>query len=197
MSGLEKIVGQILDDAGKEAEEILKKAKAEAEAIVAGAKEDAEKMEAEAKAAAEKRKKDQMDRVKSSAELKKRQAVLQAKQQLISEMLEKAYEDVISRADDEYFGILAKMLDRFVLAKKGEIYFSQKDLERMPGGFEAVIQKAAKAKGGSLTLMEEPKKIDGGFVLVYGGVEENCTFRALFAEKKDELSDKVHAMLFS
>lgn len=67
----------------------------------------------------------------------------------------------------------------------------------MLGGFEAVIQKAAEAKGGSLTLMEEPKKIDGGFVLVYGGVEENCTFHALFAEKKDELSDKVHAMLFS
>ena len=67
-----------------------------------------------------------------------------------------------------------------------------------PNG-ESVQQKlneAAKKKGGSLKRMDEPKKIDGGFVLVYGGVEENCTFRAMFAGKKDELADQVHTMLF-
>ena len=35
-----------------------------------------------------------------------------------------------------------------------------------------------------------------GFVLVYGGVEENCSAGALFASQRDELADKVHAMLF-
>ncbi len=85
------------------------------------------------------------------------------------------------------------MLDKYVLAKTGEIYFSEKDLDRMPQGFEAVIEKAAVSKGGSLTLVKEPKNIDGGFILVYGGIEENCSFRALLAARRDELSDKVHA----
>ena len=32
--------------------------------------------------------------------------------------------------------------------------------------------------------------------LLGGGVEENCSAGALFASQRDELADKVHAMLF-
>lgn len=81
--------------------------------------------------------------------------------------------------------------------RRARFIFQKNDLDRMPQGFEAVIEKAAVSKGGSLTLVKEPKNIDGGFILVYGGIEENCSFRALLAARRDELSDKVHAMLFS
>lgn len=74
--------------------------------------------------------------------------------------------------------------------------FQNDDLERMPDDFPAKIEKAAQEKGGSLVLKKEPREIDGGFVLVYGGVEENCSAGALFASQRDELADKVHAMLF-
>ena len=66
----------------------------------------------------------------------------------------------------------------------------------MPAGFEEEIQKAAAAKGGALSLAKEAKEMDGGFILVYGGIEENCTIKALFDAKRDELSDKVHGLLF-
>ena len=53
-------------------------------------------------------------------------------------------------------------------------------------------------KGGKLTLLKEGNDtIRGGFVLLYGGIEENCTFKAMFDSKKGELSDKVHVLLFS
>lgn len=38
--------------------------------------------------------------------------------------------------------------------------------------------------------------IDNGFILAYGGIEENCTIRAMFDAKRDELSDIVHRLLF-
>lgn len=38
MTGLDKIISQILEDAGKEAQEISEKAKSEAEAVLAEAK---------------------------------------------------------------------------------------------------------------------------------------------------------------
>ena len=174
MTGLDKIISQILEDAGKEAQEISEKAKSEAEAVLAEAKAGCKKIAAENDEKLAGEATSYMERIKSSAELKKRQAVLLAKQQVITEML-----------------------DKYVLPKTGEIYFSEKDLDRMPQGFEAVIEKAAVSKGGSLTLVKEPKNIDGGFILVYGGIEENCSFRALLAARRDELSDKVHAMLFS
>ncbi len=56
--------------------------------------------------------------------------------------------------------------------------------------FPAKIEKTAQEKGGSLVLKKEPREIDGGFVLVYGGVEENCSAGALFASQRDELADK-------
>lgn len=42
----------------------------------------------------------------------------------------------------------------------------------MPQDFEAKIAKIAGDKGGSLTLGKEVRKIENGFVLAYGGIEE-------------------------
>ena len=57
---------------------------------------------------------------------------------------------------------------------------------------------AAKKKGGSLELTETvPDGMDGGFILTYGGIEENCTIKALFDAKREELSDKVNRQLFT
>ena len=55
---------------------------------------------------------------------------------------------------------------------------------------------AAAEKGGSLVLSKEQKAIEDGFILVYGGIEENCTLKALLDAKKDELQDKVNEILF-
>ena len=143
MTGLEKIVSQILDDAGKEASEITAKAHKEAEAILAESSEACKKMEEENRKKLDEKRQVYMERIHSSAELKKRQAVLLAKQQVIAEMLEKAYQSLLEKEDGEYFELIKKMLDKFALAKSGEIYFSKRDLDRMPSGFEAVIKKAA------------------------------------------------------
>lgn len=197
MAGLDKIVSQILDDAGKEAEEAVRKAKTEAEDILKNAGDECRKLEEEGEKKREEQTVSHMERIKSSAELKKRQAVLLAKQQVITDMLDKAYQSLLSKDTDAYFALIRRMVDKFVLAKQGEIYFSKKDLDRMPEGFETELEKAASEKGGSLKLQTEAKNIDGGFILVYGGVEENCSFKALLSAKKDELSDKVHEILFS
>ena len=95
-----------------------------------------------------------------------------------------------------YFEVIAKMIGRFALPKEGEILFSAKDLERMPEGFQKEIARMAEEQGGSLTVSKETRQMEGGFVLVYGGIEENCSFRALFDSRKDELQDKVNRLLF-
>ena len=96
-----------------------------------------------------------------------------------------------------YFAMMMKILDKYVLAQAGEIYFSQADVNRMPADCRAEIEKIAKAKGGSLKICSQEKGIEGVFVLAYGGIEENCTLRAMFDAKRDELSDEAHRLLFS
>lgn len=197
MTGLDKIirdiasetdsaVSAVLDQARKEAEEIRRRADREADAQCAAVKE-----RAEAQAAAVR------ERAGSAADLQKRKAVLSAKQQLIAEILEKAKQSLYALPDGEYFQMILKMAVRYAPPRKGEILFSPKDLKRLPEGFQQSLNDALKDKGASLTVSSGTREIDGGFVLSYGGVEENCSFSALFDARHDELQDKVHEFVFA
>ena len=39
--------------------------------------------------------------------------------------------------------------------------------------------------------------IENGFVLVYGDIEINCTLRAVFDERMDNLKDLLRPLLFA
>ena len=196
MSGLDKMKARILEEAETSAREITEKAEADAGAAVQAARESAE---AEAAKILERAKRDAAEygaRVESSMDMQRKQAVLAAKQEVISGVLEKAYGAVMDLDDGKYFAMLEKLLEKHVLSGNGVICFSAKDLARMPGDFPEKIKTIAAQKGGSLTLSEKPENLDGGFLLVYGGIEENCTIRAMFDSKREELSDQVNRLLF-
>ena len=89
--------------------------------------------------------------------------------------LQKAYEKVMNLSDAEYFELLTNLLKTYVQSGDGEIYFSEKDKQRIPASFVEETEKIVASKGGKLTFASETKQIDGGFILVYGGIEENCT----------------------
>ena len=102
MTGLEKMQNQILEEARKKAEEILEQAKQEAEQIkkdarVKGQEESTrilEKSRAEVKNTEE--------RSVSSCALQKRQVLLETKQELIAQVLEKAYHTLTEAEEETY-----------------------------------------------------------------------------------------------
>lgn len=196
MSGLDKIKSQILDEANHSAEMKLAEANEKAERMISEAKAEAEAEVSKLAAKSQEAIAVYAERVKSSGEMQRKQAILQAKQEVIAEVIQKAYEKVCAQDDTAYFEMIRKMLDKYAQPGDGIISFNAKDLKRMPKGFEAEMEKTAQKKGGTLRLSEEAKEMDGGFILVYGGVEENCTIRAMFDANRDHLSDKVHEVLF-
>lgn len=196
MSGLDKIIGHISAEAENEARALREKAQAEADAF---------QKDAEAKAAAEcdrimKKSEAEvqgiLDRGNSSAELKKKQILLRKKQELINETIQKACDKLHALDGEAYFDVLRKLFAKNLLGRDGEIAFNEKDLGRLPAGFLEELQRLAKEKGGSLKLSEKAADIDGGFVLNYGGIEENCSFRALIDGSLEALQDKVQKVLF-
>ena len=191
MAGLDKMKSQILNEAKAAADAKTAKANAEAEDILSQAKAEAEKRQSSIS------QKSASERVVSSIDLQRRTKILGAKQEMIAAVLDKAYETVAGLGDKEYFELILKMLGKYALSQEGEIFFSANDLKRMPTGFEQDAQQKAQANGGSLKVSRKGMNIENGFVLVYGGIEENCTLRAMFDAKRDELADKVHRMLFS
>lgn len=196
MTGLDKMKSQILDEAKKAAEEKISEANAQADEMIRLAKEDAAKQTESIQKKAEEDVANYQERMASSIDLQKRTKILAAKQEVIAEVLEKAYEKVKAMSEEEYFSMLLKMVEKYALPQEGEICFSAADLARLPDGFEAKVSETAASKGGSLRLSREGRKIDNGFILIYGGIEENCTIRAMFDAKKDELSDIVHQLVF-
>lgn len=196
MTGLDKMVNQILNEANSLAAEKKLEGENRAKEILAKAKEDAQSMAASIDEKSAKEVEDCKSRGRSSAEQKRRTAILLAKQEVIAGVIEKAYEQFCGKTDAEYFDTIQVMLEKFVLPQEGSILFSQKDLSRMPADLPEAMAKIAERRGGKLTVSKETREIDGGFILVYGGIEENCSFRALFDSNRDELQDIVQKILF-
>ena len=196
MAGLDKIIEQILADAQNQVSDIREAARNEADQILADAKNVCETMTLEASEKEKELERLNESRIQSSAEQQRKIAILRAKQEMIREVLDEAYQVLKNQDVNSYFETIKKLIQTYAFPENGEIYFSKEDLERMPVGFEASILEAASKAGGSLKLMKESKPIEDGFILVYGGIEENCTFRALIDAKKDELQDTVNQILF-
>ena len=187
MAGLDKIKSQILDEAKVTADAKIEDAKAQAEQMKLKAQEEGARQADTILKKSEADTASQKERVKSAIDLQRRTRLLEAKQEMIAEIIEKAYEKVINLAPDDYYQMLLSILEAYILPQEGEIYFSVKDLENMPVGFGKEIEEIAGAGRDN---------IDNGFILAYGGIEENCTIRAMFDAKRDELSDIVHRLLF-
>lgn len=196
MSGLERIIAQIDAEAASEAEKMLSDANTEAKRIM-----DEAKAEADAKTVA--MKKDSDDNVaevrrsrESAAGLLRRQRALAQKQMLLEETLEKALNALYDLPDAKYFELLAKLVANEAEPQAGEMFLSEKDKARMPKGFEKDLQKML-PKGGSLVVAQATKPLDGGFVLKYGDIEQNASFKAIFAARADEFSDLISGTLFN
>lgn len=197
MTGLEKIIKAIEAEAHSSANRILTEAKEEADKILSLAKEEAKQAVANIAEKPVSEVKAIINRAESGARLIKRQMILDAKQQMINDIILIAKEKLTSLPDTDYFDTILQILKKHAHKMPGVIKFSQADLERLPKQFEKSINTAIKGiENASLTISQDSAQLDGGFILVYGDIEENCSFDALLDEAKEELQDKVNAFLF-
>ncbi|WZL77862.1 V-type ATP synthase subunit E [Eubacteriales bacterium mix99] len=197
MSGLDKILAQILSEARSTADAKIASAQQQAEKILKEKEEEAKRECGRIARQSAVEQADRIARAKSSASLQKRKTILAAKQQMIEDVIQKARKAVLESSEDEYFRRIREMVEQYALPQDGQILFCLKDRDRLPSGLEALLNQAISARGGSLKISQETRPIDGGFVLVYGEVEENCSFEALFESRHDVLQDKVHEFLFA
>jgi V/A-type H+-transporting ATPase subunit E len=195
MAGLEKIINDIEDEAKSAAEAITNAANEEAAEVIEKAKIKGEEESLLISKQSEADVSDYLSRAKSAAALQLKQAVLNTKQELINDVIEKALQSLYQLPDEEYFNLVLKMIGKYTLQQKGTIMFSAKDLNRLPASFQKKMEEVLAGKT-ELAISKETAQIKGGFVLVYGGVEENCSFEALFDAARETMQDKVHEMLF-
>lgn len=197
MTGLEKIIEVIEADSKANIEKIMAEANEETEKILSLARKEAKEKCAEISAKTENQVKIILNRAQSGANLIKRQMILEAKLKMINEIIDKAKSKLSSLSNTDYFNTILQIIKKHAHPQEGIIIFSEYDLKRIPNDFEKNLENTLKdIKNAALTISKEAAPIDGGFILVYGDIEENCSFKALFNNAKEELQDKVNAFLF-
>ena len=196
MTGLEKITSEIKADADKSIAAIIDKANAEAKSILAGAEKEAAEAVAKINHDVSVRLSASKSTAESAAALKKRRLILEEKQKLIGEVIEEAKSLIYALPDNVYFEKILKLAEKNVSPAEGTIIFNAKDLSRLPADFETKLNVVAVAKGGKLTVSKETRPIDGGFVLLYKGIDQNCSITSLFETNIEAVQDKIQKLLF-
>ena len=196
MTAIENIIQAILDEAENDAEEVVGAARAKANDIAERAKSEAQAEGAKITDDADRRVSEIEHAHESAVGLRRRQAILQAKQELLGETLELALQRLYELPDDQYFSLLITQASLHAENGEGQMLLNRKDNDRLPADFAGRLAKALPS-GGSISLSKETRPIDGGFVLRYGNIEVNCSFEALFDARREELFDRIRDILFA
>lgn len=189
MNGTNKLAERILSDARSDAEKTLSQANDALNAI----RSESEKQLSEERAAFEAKRdaavKSILDGWRTRAELDGRKTQLKKKRDMMEKAFSKTYDQLLSLGTAEKSEICRAMLESE--AEDGETIIASK------ADFEAVktaLQGFTKAK---VTLSDECRDMDGGFLLIGGGYEKDCSYRSLMEELRAEEETAVAAMLFS
>lgn len=195
MAGLDKIIERIQKNSEINCDSILNDAQKQAEELRAASeaksKADVEKIAAET----DRKSKEIIDSAHSGSELEEKKEILSAKVEIIDSVIDQVAQTLKDLPDDKYFDAIYKLAGKYARPEDGVMYLSQKDLDRLPADFEKTLN--SKLEQGSIKVSKDPRDLDGGFVLSYGGIEINCSFAALIKESEDDIKDELSRILFA
>lgn len=137
----------------------------------------------------------ELENAKSSAESNSRSELLACKSELIDRAERAAAEKIAAMTDSEYFALILRLADRCSRPTDGIVSFNAADLKRIPADFESRLNGGA--AGGRLKISSEPADIDGGFIISFGDITENCSISAVMEAERELARDAAAAVLFA
>lgn len=184
MSNLEAMVSKIIENAKNDASRIIAEAKEEQNRVV----------QAKAAEATEKRN-EMVQRAKSEAvqieeravaseELKSRDAILKAKQQVLDRVFEQAKEEMRNLDSRKYTAFVKKVIEGLKLSEEATLIVSKK------------YKDAVKTLQLPLTLSED-RFVESGFMVETATTSLNYVFEDLIEYSREDLESGVVAKLFA
>lgn len=197
-TGLDNIVECILDEAKSSRSDLLAKARVKADEILKEAKLEADNLSKTQAMRVDEEILKLKSKAESLAKVKFRDGIAFAKSDIINKIIKKAKEKISNLPDEEYFEVILNICKPYLRkGEKCEIVFSNKDLKRMPKGFENKILSLGKGCEVAVKISKEVlKNSNGGVILRYHDVDENCTLDCIFSEKYSALVDLLNKFLF-
>ncbi len=196
MPGIDEILN-IIDSQQKQTEEnLVSAAEHKASAIIYDGNEKAEKAyEEHIKKMSEQLAHD-YDNACSSADAAMKRRILSRKIELIDAAIENALAKLDKLPKEEYFAVIERLAVKRLRAGEGVLSLGKRDLDRVPADFIKKLSAEAEKRGGSVKLGSEPADIENGFILSYGLISENCSFRAVVEAEREGVRDTAARVLF-
>ena len=195
MNGIEKITQRLDTETQAEIDRVLDQAKDAAAQAVARYQAQADREAADRKARNEKAAAEREERLVSVAQMEARKVTLGAKQEMVEQAFDLALRKLCEMPDERYIATAAGLLAEAAPDGKGTVIFSEQERKRI-GQASVDAANAKLGEKGKLTLSSETRNIRGGFILVNGSVEVNCTFETLVRLQKGSMSGEVAKLLF-
>ena len=195
MNGLDNIIAKIKLDCEVECEGILGKANDAAKEILDKAEIESSAIAQSITSSALQENENEIELLNSRVVLERKKNLLALKIEIVNGIVESALSKIRKLSDDEYFNTIKSLILKYAQSGSATLRFSKRDLDRLPEGFEADVSRELQ-NGASVKISSQPVQIDGGFLLVYDDVDQNCSFEALLASSVDEIKDKLFTMLF-
>ena len=199
MNGIEKITDRITGDAGRDIAGMLDKAREEAEAIAKKYAAEADALERDIIERGKNASRERVLRLAGVAELEARKILLGAKQDMLELAFAKAMDDLLRLPEKELVDLLARLAADAAEKESAELVFSQADGAKIGAKVVEAASALLKARGSAsaLSLAKGSRPIRGGFVLISGDIEVNCSFEAIMRSIRDELTKDVSDILFA
>lgn len=220
MNGIEKITARIEQDAQAEVERLNTEAEQKVRSIMETAQTQAERERKEILVRGKKAARERLERLNSAAQMETRKLTLAAKQEVLGEAFALALKKLCEMPEKQYVELLTKLVLEASTTGREQLIFSAKDRNRIGkqvvvAANEVLLKDAAPAMPegistsrmgaflgkmvtgtGQLTLSEETRPIQGGFIMVDGDIEVNCTFETLVRMQRQEMEKAVAQTLF-
>jgi len=195
MQGIERIVDRIQQEAVEEANQIALRAEEQAKKLLEEADAESDKLDAQKAAEAENAAADIRRRAESTARLNTQKASLTARQAILSEVFDRALQNLRGMEKSRYTAFLAKLIvDN---AQGGEqVWFAERDKEISNNVIQSANAELEKANKASVAFGGCSAQQADGIILKAGPVATNCTLDALLREARPSLTGEVAAMLF-
>lgn len=198
MENLERLKSRILDEARERADRIL-----------SAADERCAEIEQEAKAKSDEIRKSAIERARAMAgeeerraeimrSLEIRNAVLRAKGDAVEQLMAEVPARIRALPDEEYIGMMKKMLISAAPAGDVEVVVAAPDRDRINSDFikDAASELAAGGRATQLRLSSDTADLAGGFILRASTVEVDCSLDSLLVACENELAPLIAEALF-
>lgn len=198
MENLERLKSRILDETRERADKVLGAADERCAGIEKEAKEKSDEIRKSAIERARVVAGEEERYAESMRSLDVRNAMLRAKGDVVDKLMAEVPAKIRALPEDEYVGLMKKMLVSLAPAGEVEVVVAQPDRARIDSKLlkEAASEITVAGRQTKFKLSPDTLDLAGGFILRASTVEVDCSLDSLVAACEDELAPVVAEALF-